>query len=288
MGSCRRDESALLLALLCSACFSNPPTVESDDEHTSSSTGNAIESSDSTSTGIDSGGSEVASSAVSSEASTSADASSDAEGSETGALPGTIGPLYPQTDYDDGAIFPDGSGYGAHWYPSGEMNTAGLQYVGEFPQGYRYYAFVRFELPVAIAADAVIEDATLVLYGHDAYDWQATDALRVWVQHSDDAPQVGGIQHYPGSSIALAEASVRWPEELGLAWVHPGPNETPNLAPVLQQLVDEYGGLAEGAHVQLWIGLDALDDINEEVGWLDSIAGRDTAPRLTIALRPGE
>ncbi|HWB76112.1 MAG TPA: hypothetical protein VG755_14180 [Nannocystaceae bacterium] len=286
MGSHRRDESALLLAMLSSACFGQPPRVDALDETSSSSSGTLASSS---STGSDEGGSTAASSEVTSAGSTSADESSEADSgssSETDSPPGTIGPLFPIADNDDGAIFPDGSGYGAHWYPSGEMNTAGLQYMGEFPHGYRYYAFLRFELPEAIAADAVIEDAKLVLFGHDAYDWQATDALRVWAQHSDDAPQVGGVQHYPGASIVLGDASVRWPEALGLAWVHPGPNETPNLAPVLQQLVDEYGGLAEGAHVQLWVGLDALDDVGEEVGWLDSIAGRDTAPRLTILVRP--
>jgi hypothetical protein len=80
---------------------------------------------------------------------------------------------------------------------------------------------------------------------------------------------------------------VRWPEELGLAWQHPGPNSTPDLSPLLQALVDEYGGLEAGAHVQFWIAIDVVDGLGEEIGWLDSSAGADTAPMLTLAIETG-
>lgn len=292
----RREESALVLVGLCCACFSKPPTVggHDDGDETGSSSSATVDTSSSSpsesSSPADSSSGSESDSAATEEGSTGVDESGEAESDsgETGAVPGMIGPLFPPDDFSDGAIFPDGAGATAQWFPSGEYNEMGLQYLGEYPIGHRYYAYLRFELPRPIAADAVVDDVRLVLYGHDVYDWQATDALRVWIQHTDDAAAVGGIDHYPGTSIPLADASVRWPEELGLAWQHPGANETPNLAVLVQQLVDEYGGLAAGAHLQLWVSLDEIDGLGKEVGWVDSHAGPDTSPQLTIALSASE
>jgi hypothetical protein len=53
----------------------------------------------------------------------------------------------------------------------------------------------------------------------------------------------------------------------------------------LEQLVADHGGLAVGSHVQLWITEDVLDGMGSEVGWYDSLAGGETAPRLTVSLR---
>jgi hypothetical protein len=196
--------------------------------------------------------------------------------------------LVPIDDLDDGAIYPAGDGYEAHWYPSGEENVEGRQYLGQFPAGRQYYGYMRFQLPTALTAGSTIDSATLELFGHDDYLWDGAYALRVWLQESADAPKVGGISDYPtdGGSIAFVSSSVRWPEAGGLAWQQPGPNATPDLAVMLQALVDAQGGLEAGAHLQLWVGSDALDGSGEEVGWLDSAAGAATAPRLTIVAQP--
>ncbi|MBX7082289.1 MAG: hypothetical protein K1X88_23985 [Nannocystaceae bacterium] len=201
---------------------------------------------------------------------------------------GSFGPLTPGDNLDDGAMYPAAQGYSAHWYPSGEDNADGHQYLGQFPNGAQYYAYIRFELPAALPAGAVVEHATLELAGHDEYAWGGAYALRVWVQDTPDAPVVSGTSDYPqdGGAVVLSDDSVRWPELGGLPWQQPGPNATPDLAPLLQSLVDTHGGLAAGAHVQFWIGEDVLDGSGEEVGWFDSIAGQEHAPRLTLRVSP--
>ncbi|MBC8069386.1 MAG: hypothetical protein IAG13_13705 [Deltaproteobacteria bacterium] len=42
----------------------------------------------------------------------------------------------------------------------------------------------------------------------------------------------------------------------------------------------------DATDVQFWVGEDVLDGTGEEVGWLDSIPGARSAPRLTIAHDP--
>lgn len=212
-------------------------------------------------------------------------ASSDADTSEsTGAPSRVIGPLVPAADRDDGAIFP--GPMGREWFPSGE-DMMGCQYAGEGPlQQQLYYAYLRFALPEALPGGAQIDEAVLTLYGHTTFMWSAGDALRVWVEDSSDAREVTGVQDYPGELVGLAAVSVRWPDDGGLAWKHPGVNASSDLAPLVQYLVDANDGLAANAHVQLWIAADAPDGVGTEVAWLDSIAGLDTAPTLTITLAP--
>jgi hypothetical protein len=208
----------------------------------------------------------------------------DGTSESTGASMHVIGQLVPAADRDDGAIFP--GPMGREWFPSGE-DMMGCQYSGEGPQEQQlYYAYLRFALPEALPAGTQIDDATLVLYGHTTFMWTASDALRVWIEDSADAREITGVQDFPGELVGLAHVSVRWPEDGGLAWRHPGTNDTPDLSPLLQRVVDENGGLAAGAHVQLWIAADAPDGVGTEVAWLDSIAGLDTAPTLTITLAP--
>lgn len=273
-----------------SACFASPPVAPEPADGASSSDGSSGGESDASTGSASSAAEDTAVDTDTGSSSTGAEGgSSDTTGSSDThtTAPGVIGPLFPLDDHDDGAIFPDGNGYGAHWYPSGEGNGAGEQYLGQFPASKQYYAYLRFTLPEALPAGSSVAEAVLVLHGHDAYSWDGTHALRVWAQHSDDAPAVSDVSHYPGTSIELIETSVRWPEELGLAWQYPGANESSDLAALVQALVDEYGGLAAGAHVQLWVGMDLLDGTGEEVGWLDSVAGPRTAPSLTITLAEG-
>jgi hypothetical protein len=214
----------------------------------------------------------------------SVDEDDDGASSDAGEPAPTMGPLVPRSTFDDGAIFP--GPYGTEWFPKGE-DMLGCGYAGEAPMSRQYYAYVRFELPEALPADTVIEDAVLVLVGHTTFSWVASDALRVWVQESSDAPDVGGVEDYPGESVVLSAVSVRWPPEHGLAWQHPGTNRSPDLSALLQHLVDANGGLAAGAHVQLWFAADEIDGFGTEVGWLDSSAGTDTAPSLSITRAPG-
>ena len=198
--------------------------------------------------------------------------------------PRVMGPLFPATTQDDGAIFP--GPLGTEWFPTGE-DMLGCGYSGEAPNRRQYYGYLRFALPEALPADVELDDAVLVLAGHTTFDWRSTDALRVWAQASPDAPEVLGVAQYPGDTVVLSDVSVRWPLEGGLAWHHPGPNHSPDLSPLFEDLAMSEGGLAAGAHVQLWIAADRVDGVGTEVGWVDSSAGTDTAPSLTITRAPG-
>lgn len=196
-----------------------------------------------------------------------------------------IGPLVISDDLDDGAMWPTILLREGAWMPSGE--EPGLGFCGEYPVGERYFAYLRFTLPQAVPADATITSATLELFGHATYLWSDGHALRVWAQESDDAPQVSGLADYPDAGLVqLGDLSLRWADadDAGLTWAIPGPNASPDLAAVLQHLVDGNGGLDEGAHIQLWVAEDELGGMGEEVGWYDSIAGAETSPRLTLTI----
>jgi len=277
-------------------CFTVPPPLSAIG--TSSST--TAESGTSTSPTNDTWGDETTDDGDST-AAPATTTTADVEGTSDGAEPTSgvettgskgdvvvLGPLVPQENLDDGAMYPAGDGYLPHWYPSGEENAEGCQYLGQFPTSAQYYGYMRFQLPEAVPAGAVVDSVVLEIFGHDEYSWNGAYALRVWVQDTSDAAAVGGTFDYPqdGSSVVLSTESVRWPEEGGLVWQQPGPNATPDLAALLQALIDAHGGLAAGAYVQLWVGEDVLDGSGEEVGWLDSIAGDETAPRLTLQFHP--
>lgn len=210
----------------------------------------------------------------------------DGESSSSGEPATVIGPIEIVDNLDDGAIHVGDFMDIPQWLPSGE--APGLGFTGEFPEGERYFAYLRFELPDALPAGTVIENATLELFGHATYYWDRQHALRVFVQDSADANQVSGALDYPSPmGTVLRDESVHWgdADDSGLTWQIPGPNAATELAPLVQQLVDAHGGLEAGAHVQLWIAEDVVDGMGEEVGWLDSSAGEETTPRLTLTVR---
>ena len=295
----RRIRTATLVIALAGVvgCFTDVPTERGDAsaQEAVASTGDGAavssESDGSESDGSESSGSPSTSteSEDTSGPASSSSSSTDADTSSGGSGEHIIGPIVIANDLDDGAIHPAGNGYSANWHPSGEYNEAGQQFLGEWPVGEHYYGFVRFELPEAIPAGSIVAAADLELWGWTVHDWDGTRALHVWGQDSADAPAVSNVSNVPddGNGFALAPTSVRWPEDDGLSWVASGSNITPDLAPILQWLVDDNGGLEAGAHVQLWISVDAIENANEEVGWLDSAAGDRTAPRLTITLADG-
>jgi hypothetical protein len=284
----RIPTAALVIALAgASGCFTDSPTErgEASPHEAVPSTGGGVTTS-SGRDGSESSGSTGTEDTAAPSASSSSSSSTDAESSSGESDEHIIGPIVITNDLDDGAIHPAGNGYSATWHPSGEYNDAGEQFLGEWPVGEHYYGFVRFELPEAIPSGSIIAAAELELWGWAVHDWDGTRALHVWGQDSADAPAVSNVSNVPddGNGFALSPMSVRWPEENGLSWVIAEVNVSSDLAPILQWLVDNHDGLDAGAHVQLFISVDALDGINEEVGWLDSAAGQRTAPRLTITL----
>lgn len=141
----------------------------------------------------------------------------------------------------------------------------------------------RFTLGSEIPAGSTVVEAWLSLYGLGEWNWNSSsDALTIGLEFSDDAAVIDGIADLPGtpSGRDLLSTTARWPESGGLAWQN-GWNDSVNLAPLLQELVDTYGGLPAGAHVQFFVRGDEADH-NGEVLIEDSAYVTDNAPTLTV------
>lgn len=205
------------------------------------------------------------------------DATSTTE-STTGGQRIELGPLVIEHDLDDGSMWPTEMRPGA-WNPSGEVQ-AGQAFMGEHPTGREYFGYFRFQLPMALPPGTIVVSSHFEVGGFGVYLWSnRVHALRVYVERSRDAPQVTSLDAYPGegleTSVALVQASTRWPEMGGLLWDILGVNASPQLVEPLQQLLDaDDEGLEEGAHVQLWIGADDPGGGTHEVGWVDRSGNR--------------
>lgn len=197
-----------------------------------------------------------------------------------------IGPLLVEDDFDDGAMWPDAQVPGA-WLPSGESEP-GHAFMGEYPTGSAYYGYFRFRLPIALPAGTIITAAHFEVGGLGDYLWNPrSDALRIWIERSTDAAQVSSLDAYPETANVVAaqlgNESVRWPEVGGLSWNVLETNASPQLVLPFQELLEgDDLGLAEGAHVQLWIGADDLGNGNREVAWVDRSGASDNVGRLWL------
>lgn len=194
-----------------------------------------------------------------------------------------VGPLQIAADEDDGQMYREDTLL--TWLPSGEPDELG--FAGEYPPGARYFGYFRFELPLELAADAIIDDATLSLYGRDPWMWSGDYQMGVWVQDSEDAPVVEMPEALPeigpadrSDAIELRQDAVPWPERGGLAWAVDEWNDTPDLGGLLTALVATHGGLAAGSHLQLWIAVYEPGDVVAEIGFVEYAADPELAARL--------
>jgi len=119
------------------------------------------------------------------------------------------------------------------------------------------WAYFRFRLDQALPAGAVITGASLELWGHDLVgSWNSSsDALEILVEDAADALAAASTADIPlqVGGRPVTQAKVRWPTTGGLAWKLTQYNASSDLKAPLQELVNDYGGLAQNAHVQLWI-----------------------------------
>jgi hypothetical protein len=150
-----------------------------------------------------------------------------------------------------GATADDGVIYDA-LYPDGDPDD-NLLWAG-WMSGTMLWSYLRFSLPLAIPATATITVATLSLWGGASDNWAATSAVEIWTENSANAAAVTAVTDTPflpgGRPMT---SSVRWPTTGGLIWSLGQYNTSPSLAGVLQALVVSKGGLASGAHLQLWL-----------------------------------
>ena len=199
-------------------------------------------------------------------------------------MPVSIDAIPIAEDADDGSMWLN-RGMGI-WNPSGEQGNQG--FFGGYPADLPYYGYFRFELPVSIPAGATIDSATLSLTGWTTWMWDpSSDALAVEIENASDAEQVQGFERFPPDGLTvLVEATTRWPTDGGLDWASDGINVSPDLASLLQQVVDQHDGLAANAHVQFWLRMDEIEADFGEVGYVEFASSPEDAATLSLEFTP--
>lgn len=147
----------------------------------------------------------------------------------------------------------DGEGYGTtDLYFNGESNDS-LDYAGSY-DSLPTFSFFRFTLSKSIPAGASITSATLSVYGTTSVGtWGSnSDYLVIQLNDSANASQVSAASQFPNGGGNFT-TTVRWPSSGGLTWAIAGLNTTPNISSLVQTLVNKYGGLSAGSHIQVWI-----------------------------------
>jgi hypothetical protein len=185
---------------------------------------------------------------------------------------------------DDGQITDN---WTDEWLPNGE--PGGIIFAGHFISGgVAVWGYLRFELAAAIPAGSVVDHAHVHVFGRATHKWNsAIHALRISLEDSADAAQVTSELDAPDVPSGRAEVPsiVRWPPSGGLTWPTGVTHVSPDLGSLFQQLIDARGGLAKGAHVQLWLR-HIETDLDAEVGMDDFSRQGGTPARLTLQFEP--
>ena len=146
---------------------------------------------------------------------------------------------------------------------------------------------VRFVLDGAIPSGATIDSAVVGLYGSDS-----DDVSEFWacVSEDDDAPQVVDVSDRPawadGGDITTypttreGTGAIHW---TGFSWSLAGYNNL-TVTGLVQHLVDTYGGLASGAHINFFFCGDE-EEGNQENSFL-AYENTTNKPILTITYTP--
>lgn len=193
-------------------------------------------------------------------------------GVDVDALRTTTWTLTIASDQDDGEIL----GASDPLYPDGE-SADDRDYMGYWG-GAPTWAFVRYALPASLPSGAHVLDARLHLTGTGVAGLvPVEDALALVGEDSPDAPMLVSSTAVPGRGLPGTMAVVRW-AAIG-NWAI-GENVSPDLSPILQELVDRHGGLASGAHVVLWLD-GAGYTLDGEVAFQDSAPGI-SGPTLVV------
>jgi hypothetical protein len=192
-----------------------------------------------------------------------------------------IGPISIAAGADDGEFYQYG---GWNW-----VNDSTTPYMGD-SDDVNYWGYFTFTLPSAIPSGATIDAGTKIeIYGLDIYNWTTGDALQIYVEQSSNAPAIDGVEDRPtgdGGGTTLGASSVRWPVSGDLTWTYPGWNER-EIISLIQELVDDYGGLASGAKIRIWVTKASGTDTDDQVGW-ESLENAGSNPaKLTIVYTAG-
>jgi hypothetical protein len=196
-----------------------------------------------------------------------------------------------EANEDDGQFDPSLTTLQYGWSTVGERNN--ILYSGSYNpsdwgglgNGLTTAAF-RFALAEQIPAGATVVDAWISLFGRGTWSWSnESHALAIGLEFSDDAAPIAGISDLPFTLTGrpLVSAVARWPELGGLTWLVNNWNDSVNVAPLIQELVDTYGGLSAGAHVQFFV-YGANPGTNGEVAIEDSSNPAGNTPTLTVVV----
>lgn len=164
--------------------------------------------------------------------------------------------------------------------PNGET---GRILIGSWA-GHLTWGYFRFALASPLRRGARISAARLALWGRPPERWNPlADALRVSAELTPDAAPVQATGDYPGGPAGRVTVNdaVRWPPSGGLYWALDDWNESEDLSSVLQEVVNTAEGLAQGAHVQIWVWGDTAASDAEVTTPAFGSSGY-VAPTLTI------
>jgi hypothetical protein len=186
---------------------------------------------------------------------------------------GTIGPVSIAADADDGEIWST-----FIWSTGEDDNGVGKIYYSGANYVWCYYRFV---LPSAIPSGATITSATMDLWGEGSSSWSnGSDDLKIRCSDSANASapaSAGARPSLDGGSQATTTATVDW---LNVTWTLNDWNTTPSLVSMIQELVDDNGGLASGAGIVLWVAGDSNHEVHTQ---LREFVGEDNVAKLTIS-----
>jgi hypothetical protein len=135
------------------------------------------------------------------------------------------------------------------------LGTAGPTSVG-----------LRFTLGAAIPEGATVTDAFLRFWGIDASRWGEADQLFLGVVDAADSPPILATSDRDAPTV---EPPVSFSGDAPLAFRIGDWNESVDLSPALNALVAAHGGLAEGAHVTVWMSAGDAERRNREVATND-------------------
>lgn len=160
---------------------------------------------------------------------------------------GNIGPISVSADANDGQV----GGPSALYYGSGE-NSDGVGWAGYF-SGSLQYVFFSFTLSAAIPAGTSVTNAIVEIYGRDQDTWDnGVDDLRISLTDAADAPVISTYAARPaeaGGSTTITTV-VSWDN---VTWNTAGFNTSANISSIINELVTDYSGLANGAKIGVWV-----------------------------------
>lgn len=187
----------------------------------------------------------------------------------------------------------DGVFYGNAWFGDGEgggvLRCGAEEMVITPPAPARYVScYLRFRLPATIPTGAHAISAILqVRSAGTSADWTSrTHGLELELERTDDAvaPTAATAPPHTDGGVPVT-SSIRWPVgSAPLVWTPVGTDfRSPDLAPLVTELLTSEGALAEDHHVQVWMHGDFLDaNADVRIPLFDS---GDAAGRARLLLR---